>query len=253
MGGFNGYITARLYKTFKGKAWQRATTSAALGFPGITFMVFFIMNIMALFKKSTDAVPLKTLLGLLVLWFGISTPLVYFGAYFGYRQDAIEFPVNTSNIPRQIPDQPWFMGYAFTFLIGGVLPFGACFVELFFIMTSVWSYQYYYVFGFLLLVLLILIISCAQITILFNYFQLCAENYHWWWRSFITSGSVAAYIFGYSFYYFASLQTNQFATYVLYFGYMSLFSFALFLMTGCIGTFSTLWFNKTIFASIKID
>lgn len=253
MGGMAGYVTARLYKTFKGKSWQRATTLTALGFPGVAFTLFFMMDILAVTQGSTDAVPFTTMIVLLVLWFGISTPLVFFGAYFGYKQDAIEFPVNTSSIPRQIPDQPWFMGIPFTLAIGGILPFGACFVELYFILASVWMDQYYYVFGFLLLVYFILIITCAEITVLFCYFQLCGENYHWWWRSFCTSGSTALYVFFYSFVYFKQLEANSFATYVLYFGYMGLVSFGLFIMTGSIGVFSSLWFNKTIFSSIKID
>jgi transmembrane 9 superfamily protein 2/4 len=37
--------------------------------------------------------------------------------------------------------------------------------------------QYYYVFGFLLLVYAILAVTCAEITIVLNYFQLCAEDY----------------------------------------------------------------------------
>lgn len=253
MGGIAGYVTARLYKTFKGKSWQRATTLTALGFPGVAFALFFLMDLLAVTQGSTDAVPFTTMVVLLVLWFGISTPLVFFGAYFGYKQDAIEFPVNTSSIPRQIPDQPWFMGIPFTLAIGGILPFGACFVELYFILASVWMDQYYYVFGFLLLVYFILIITCAEITVLFCYFQLCGENYHWWWRSFCTSGSTALYVFFYSFVYFKQLEANSFATYVLYFGYMGLVSFGLFIMTGSIGVFSSLWFNKTIYSSIKID
>eukprot|EP00567_Pseudictyota_dubia_P014146 CAMPEP_0197438066 /NCGR_PEP_ID=MMETSP1175-20131217/5124_1 /TAXON_ID=1003142 /ORGANISM="Triceratium dubium, Strain CCMP147" /LENGTH=674 /DNA_ID=CAMNT_0042967723 /DNA_START=131 /DNA_END=2155 /DNA_ORIENTATION=+ len=253
MGSVSGYTTARLYKTFKGKSWQRATTLTALGFPGVAFAVFFVLDMLALSQGSSDAVPFTTMIVLLVLWFGISTPLVFFGAYFGYKQDAIEFPVNTSNIPRQIPDQPWFMGIPFTLLVGGILPFGACFVELYFILSSVWMDQYYYVFGFLLLVFLILLITCAEITVLFTYFQLCGENYHWWWRSFCTAGSTAIYVFFYSFVYFKQLEANSFSTYMLYFGYMGLASLALFLMTGSVGVFSALWFNKTIFASIKID
>eukprot|EP00568_Trieres_chinensis_P018933 CAMPEP_0183320074 /NCGR_PEP_ID=MMETSP0160_2-20130417/65315_1 /TAXON_ID=2839 ORGANISM="Odontella Sinensis, Strain Grunow 1884" /NCGR_SAMPLE_ID=MMETSP0160_2 /ASSEMBLY_ACC=CAM_ASM_000250 /LENGTH=657 /DNA_ID=CAMNT_0025486687 /DNA_START=154 /DNA_END=2127 /DNA_ORIENTATION=- len=253
MGSVSGYTTARLYKTFKGKSWQKATTCAALGFPGVVFGVFFILDILALTQGSSDAVPFATMVVLLVLWFGISTPLVFFGAYFGYKQDAIEFPVNTSNIPRQIPDQPWFMGIPFTLIVGGILPFGSCFVELYFILSSVWMDQYYYVFGFLLLVFFILIVTCAEITVLFCYFQLCGENYHWWWRSFCTAGSTALYVFGYSFMYFKQLETNAFATYILYFGYMGLASLALFLMTGAVGVFSSLYFNKAIFSSIKID
>lgn len=253
MGSVNGYVTASLYKTFKGKSWQYATVCTALGFPGLSFTLFFLLDIIAWAKGSSDAVPFTTMLVLLLLWFGISTPLVFLGAYFGYKQDAIEFPVKTSNIPRQIPDQPWFMSVLFTSLIGGLLPFGAIYVELHFILASVWMDYYYYVFGFLLLVFIILIITCAEITLLFNYFQLCNEDYHWWWRSFATSGSTAIWVFLYSFVYFQYLEANSFATYVLYFGYMGLASFGLFLMMGFIGVASSLWFNKTIFGSLKVD
>jgi transmembrane 9 superfamily member 2/4 len=253
MGSVNGYVTARLYKTFKGKAWQNATLCTALGFPGLCFSLFFLLDLIAWGYGSSDAVPFTTMLVLLVLWFGISTPLVFLGAYFGYKQDAIEYPVKTSNIPRQIPDQPWFMSIPFTLFIGGLLPFGACFVELYFILASVWMNYYYYVFGFLLLVFFILIVTCAEITLLFNYFQLCNEDYHWWWRSFGTSGSTAIWVFLYSFVYFKQLEANSFTTYVLYFGYMSLASFGLFLMTGFIGVAASLWFNTTIFGSLKVD
>ena len=253
MGVVSGYVTAKMYKTFKGKAWQKATVCTAVVFPGLSFVMFFALDIMAWAYGSTDAVPFTTILILLVLWFGISTPLVFLGAYYGYKGDALEFPVKTSSIPRQIPDQPWFMGVPFTLMIGGILPFGACFVELYFIMASVWMDYYYYVFGFLLLVFFILIITCAEITLLFTYFQLCNEDYHWWWRSFGTSGSIAIYVFMYSFVYFQQLEANSFATYVLYFGYMGLASLGLFLMTGFIGVASSLWFNITIFGSIKVD
>eukprot|EP00978_Attheya_sp_CCMP212_P028880 scaffold100964_cov46-Attheya_sp.AAC.1 len=144
------------------------------------------MNILALTQGSSDAVPFTTMVVLLVLWFGISTPLVFFGAYIGYKQESIEFPTSTSSIPRQIPDQPWFMGIPFTLFVGGILPFGACFVELYFILSSVWTSQYYYVFGFLFVVAGILVVTCAEITVLFVYYQLCGENYHWWWRAFTT-------------------------------------------------------------------
>merc|ERR1712137_1277660 len=188
------------------------------------------MDLLAWWQGSSDAVPFTTMLVLIVLWFGLSTPLVFLGAYFGYREESVEFPVNTSSIPRQIPDQPWFMGIPFTLAIGGILPFGACFVELYFILASVWMDQYYYVFGFLLLVYFILVVTCAEITVLFCYFQLCGENYHWWWRSFCTAGSTALYVFFYSFVYFKQLEANSFATYILYFGYMGLVSLGLFMM-----------------------
>lgn len=49
--------------------------------------------------------------------------------------------MRTNKIPRQIPEQPWYMNPVFSCLVGGVLPFGAVFIELFFILTSMWLHQ----------------------------------------------------------------------------------------------------------------
>ncbi len=59
--------------------------------------------------------------------------------------------------------------------MGGILPFGCIFIQLFFILNSIWSHQFYYMFGFLMLVYIILIITCTETTILLCYFHLCAE------------------------------------------------------------------------------
>ena len=253
MGAIAGFTSARLYKTFKGKQWQRCTVLTATLFPGIVFSVFFVLDILVWTKGSTGAVPLLTMLAVLTLWFGISVPLVFLGAYFGYKRDPIEFPVVTSNIPRQIPPQSWYMSPIITCLLGGILPFGACFVELFFIMSSIWMDQYYYVYGFLLLVYVILGVTCAEITIVLCYFQLCSEDYHWWWRSLLSSGSTALYVFLYSIAYFSRLETNMLTTYFLYFGYMGVISLGVFLITGTVGFFSCLYFTHKIYASIKVD
>jgi transmembrane 9 superfamily member 2/4 len=210
------------------------------------------MNIVALIERSSYAVLFRKILVLLVLWFGISTPLVFLGANFGYKQHAIDFPVSTSCIPRQIPDQPWYVGIPFTLAIGGFLPFSSCFVEFYYIMSSVWMEYCYSVFGCLLLVFVILIIMCAEITMLFTYFQLCNEDSRWWWRSFCNGGSIAIYVFLYSIVYLQQLEANSFATYILYFGYMGLISIGLFSMMGFVGLSASLWFNKTIYSSIAI-
>jgi len=254
MGSFAGYTASRLYKMFNGTDWKATTLLTAFLFPGIFFCVFFVLNLFVWGKKSAGAVPFTTMFALLCLWFGISVPLVFLGAYFGFRKPNIELPVRTNQIPRQIPVQPWFIQPVFTALVGGILPFGAVFTELFFIMSSLWQHQFYYLFGFLALVLIILVITCAEISIALTYFQLTSEDYKWWWRSFLSSGSSALYVFLYSILYFTSrLQIEKMVSTLLYFGYMAIISIIFFLLTGSVGSLASFAFVRAIYGSIKID
>merc|ERR1719215_1606650 len=254
MGVFGGYASARVYKVFNGDDWKTCTLMTAFLYPGIIFLIFFVLNLFIWGQRSSGAVPFTTMFAVLVLWFGISVPLVFLGAYFGFRKEAIELPVRTNQIPRTIPAQPWFMQALFTSLVGGVLPFGAVFTELFFIMSSLWQHQFYYLFGFLALVLAILIITCAEVSIALTYFQLTSEDYNWWWRSFLSSSSSALYVFLYSILYFNSrLQIDKTIPTILYFGYMFMMSLLFFLLTGSVGTCASFVFVRAIYGSIKID
>eukprot|EP00879_Flechtneria_rotunda_P003817 GHRR01004057.1.p1 GENE.GHRR01004057.1~~GHRR01004057.1.p1 ORF type:complete len:639 (+),score=130.92 GHRR01004057.1:208-2124(+) len=249
-----GYSAARLYKGFRGDQWKQMTVRTALLFPGIVFGVFFVLDLLIWGQKSSGAVPFGTLIALCFLWFGVSVPLVFVGSYFGFKKPAPEDPVRTNKIPRQIPEQPWYMHPAFSCLVGGVLPFGAVFIELFFILTSVWLHQFYYLFGFLALVFIILCLTCAEITIVLCYFQLCSEDYNWWWRAYLTSGSSALYLFAYSvFYFYSKLDITKVVPMILYFVYMSIVSYGFFCLTGTIGFYACYWFVRKIYGAIKID
>ncbi|KAK8582015.1 hypothetical protein V6N13_145003 [Hibiscus sabdariffa] len=254
MGLFAGYSSARLYKLFRGTEWKKVTLKTAFMFPATVFAIFFVLNALIWGQKSSGAVPFGTMFAMVLLWFGISVPLVYVGSYFGFKKPAIEDPVKTSKIPRQIPEQAWYMNPAFSILIGGILPFGAVFIELFFILTSIWLHQFYYIFGFLFIVFVILIVTCAEITVVLCYFQLCSEDYLWWWRSYLTSGSSALYLFLYAaFYFFTKLKITKPVSGVLYFGYMLIASYAFFVLTGTIGFYACFWFTRLIYSSVKID
>lgn len=255
MGSVAGYSSSRTYKLFRGTEWQRATIFTALFFPGLLFVLYFALNVALLSEGSSGAVPLGTFFTLLFLWFCVSVPLVFLGSFFGYRKEVTPNPVRTNQIPRLIPTQAWYMHPAITLALGGILPFGAVSVELFFILSALWLHQIYYIFGFLFLVLVVLVVTCAEISILLCYFQLCAEDYHWWWRSFLTSGACAGYTFLYSvWYYMTELNmTSGFVPTLIYFGYMSAISLTFFLITGTIGFYSCYWFNTQIYGSIKVD
>jgi len=172
----------------------------------------------------------------------------------GFRRDTIELPVRTNAIPRHVPRQPWFTKPLITSLIGGVLPFGAVFTELFFILSSIWQHQFYYLFGFLFLVLIILVITCVEISIALTYFQLTSEDYNWWWRSFFSSGSSGLYVFLYALLYKATrLQIDDFIPSLVYLSYTAIMAYSFFLLTGSIGLLGAFSFVKVIYGSIKID
>lgn len=249
-----GYISARIYKMFGGEKWKSNVLLSAFLCPGIVFSLFFLLNLILWAKGSSAAVPFTTLLALLALWFCISVPLTFVGAYFGFKKRAIEHPVRTNQIPRQIPEQSFYTRPVPGIVMGGVLPFGCIFIQLFFILNSIWSHQMYYMFGFLFLVFVILIITCSEATILLCYFHLCAEDYHWWWRSFLTSGFTAVYFFFYCIHYYVSkLEIEGVASTFLYFGYTLIMVFLFFLLTGTIGFFSCFWFVTKIYSVVKVD
>lgn len=254
MGSLAGYSAVHFYKMFKGTDWRKISVKTAFMFPATIFVIFFVLNALIWGEKSSGAVPFGTMFVLVLLWFGISVPLVIIGGYMSFKKQVPENPIKTHKIPRQIPYQKWYRNPVLLVLVGGILPFGAVFIELFFILTSIWLHQFYYIFGFLLIVFLILLVTCAEITVVLCYFQLCSEDYRWWWRSYLTSGSSALYLFLYSaFYFFTKLEITKPVSGILYFGYMLILSYAFFVLTGTIGFYACYYFIKLIYSSLKVD
>lgn len=253
-GSLAGFVSSRLYKAFRGRAWQLCTVFTATLFPGACFCIFLFFNIILFFFHSSGSVPIINILIVAGMWCCVSIPLVFVGAYFGYRSHTITYPTVTSTIARAIPTPTFMLNPYMSISMAGLVPFAAAYVELFFIMTSLWMDQFYYVFGFTFLVYIILLTTCAEVTVLLVYYQLCSENHRWWWFAFFASGSTAFYIFAYSIVWFRALEASKIIiTYMLYFGYMFLISLAMMLVTGMVGTITSFWFVRKMFSTIKVD
>lgn len=118
-------------------------------------------------------------------------------------------------------------------LLVGALPFGAIFVELFFIINSLWSDKVYYMFGWLFICYGLMIITCAAVTVMFIYYLLCAENYQWQWRAFCSAGASAGFVLAnFLLYWIIKIRFSGLTSVVLFIGYSSLISFLFFVLTG---------------------
>ncbi|KAJ9169891.1 hypothetical protein P3X46_018038 [Hevea brasiliensis] len=250
-----GYVSVRLWRTMKGtsEGWRSVSWSAACFFPGIAFVILTVLNFILWGSKSTGAIPISLYFVLLALWFCVSVPLTLLGGFLGTRAEAIQYPVRTNQIPREIPARKY---PSWLLVLGaGTLPFGTLFIELFFILSSIWLGRFYYVFGFLLIVLLLLVIVCAEVSVVLTYMHLCVEDWQWWWKAFFASGSVALYVFLYSINYLVfDLQSlSGPVSAILYLGYSLLMAIAIMLSTGTIGFLMSFYFVHYLFSSVKID
>lgn len=232
-GFVGGYVSARTYKFFHGESWKLCFFYTPFALPGIVFATFFLLNLFVWGRGASGAVPFTTMLVVVIIWFIISVPLSVTGSWLGFKQAVIEPPVRTNQIPRQIPPAGGYLRPLPSMALAGVLPFGAIFVELYFIMNSIWFSKVYYMFGFLFLCFGLMIITSAAVTVLMIYFLLCAENYHWQWRSFFTAGASAAYVFASCLLYWVKdVSWTSWTSGVVYLGYSALLSCLVFVLTG---------------------
>merc|ERR1712153_201643 len=152
-----------------------ACTGIFGGFFAATLYKMFILNLFIWYRGSSLAVPFGHMLIMLFLWIGIACPLTAVGAYGGLRRKPIELPCTPHQIPRLIPANECFDNDIIVSmmwcLLGGLISFVPVFIEVFFIMSSIWLHHYTYMFGFLLVVFLILTITCAEVSIVLCYFQ----------------------------------------------------------------------------------
>eukprot|EP00665_Eupelagonemidae_sp_cell47_P007381 gene7380-6350_t len=135
---------------FDARSW-RTIFACGLAYPSVAFFSWLLEDLVLLMRKA-NAVPPRTVLNVMGLWFGISLPLVVLGASFGFRRDLIAAgPCRVSKLPRQVPPQRWYMHRRVLCTVPGIIPFGTAFIELRFILSSLWQGMVYYVFGFLAL------------------------------------------------------------------------------------------------------
>ena len=255
-GAVAGYISARTYKFCGGKAWKRNTFLTAAALPGALIAIFTVLNIFLHFVGAATAIHFLTLLAILGLWIAISTPMVFVGSFFGFRAETLSVPAKVNQMARYIPrdNVPWYANPPVSYMLGGLLPFGSVCIELFFIMSAIWLHQIYYMMGFLLVVLTILVATCAEVSVVMTYLQLCAEDHRFYWKSFFNCASAGIYLFLYSLWFLVSrLDLVGVLPVVVYLTYMGMISVCFSIFCGSIGVICSFLFVRAIYGAVKVD
>lgn len=127
---------------FSGKNWIKAMILTASLFPFMCFGIGFILNTIAIFYGSLAAIPFGTMVVVFVIWAFISFPLALLGTVVGRNwSGAPNNPCRVKTIPRPIPEKKWYLTPSVISLMGGLLPFGSIFIEMYFVFTSFWNYK----------------------------------------------------------------------------------------------------------------
>jgi len=114
-------------------------------FPFLCFGIGFILNTVAIFYGSLAAIPFGTMVVVFVIWAFISFPLALLGTVVGRNwSGAPNNPCRVKTIPRPIPEKKWYLTPSVVSLMGGLLPFGSIFIEMYFVFTSFWNYKVSY-------------------------------------------------------------------------------------------------------------
>jgi transmembrane 9 superfamily protein 2/4 len=249
---FAGYFSTRLYKMFDGSEWIKCASWTAISYPSVNLLIFSLIKAAFLFGKSSNALAPSGMLILIALWLGISMPLVFLGSWIGYKKCKIKNPCKFSETEQSIKPHSCWLSPTTLCILGGIVPFGAIFVELVFIMMSIWRDAFYYLYGYLFICLLLQAITSAEISVFITYAQLSRGNHKVWWSSFLSTGSVGLYIFGYSIFFYATeLDIISFSSSILYFGCMLALSLFFSLFCGSIGFFASHWFTRKIYGTLK--
>jgi transmembrane 9 superfamily member 3 len=237
--------------------WQATMGLTVFLLPTVVTIMLIVLNTISLLYGTINTIPFMVILKLFLIWIFVSVPLCVLGTLLGrhVKLGSNQFPCRVNSIPRPIPeDVPWYGKPTGLIPLAGLLCFGSIFIELYYVLTSLWNYKFYHVYGFLLGVYGILTIVVGMTSIIVVYFCLNAENYLWQWTAFFSGASTSGYVFLYGIYYFLfKTQMNGFLQTSFYFGYMSLISVALGILCGTLGHGAASQFVRAIFQNVKVD
>jgi len=127
--GVAGFVAADTYRQFGGTRWVRNVLLTASLFCGPALLLFCYLNTVAIFYRSTAALPFGTIVIIGLIWSLVTLPLTVLGGIAGKNgQTDFHAPVRTSKYPREIPPLPWYRDTLPQMCMAGFLPFSAIYI-----------------------------------------------------------------------------------------------------------------------------
>lgn len=253
--GFAGYLAVLFYCQIEGKNWGKnlLLTGSLSSVP--LFLIFCFLNTVAASYQANAALPLGTILILLLIWISLALPLLVVGGIAGKKSHGeFQATCETSKCPREVPSLRWYRGTLPQMVLAGFLPFSTIYMQLHYVFMSMWGNRVYTLYSTIFVIFIILLITTSLITVALTHFQLTAEDHRWWWRSFLCGGSVGLYVYGFCFYYcYWISHFSGFLQLSFFFGYMAWICYCIFLMCGSVGFYASLLYVRHIYSSIKSD
>lgn len=249
-----GYCTAFFHCQFLRTGWEKSVLLTGILYLGPLFLTVFILNIVAMSFGATAALPLGTIVVILLLYTLVAMPLLALGGMIGQRfSSEFQAPSVTKRVAREIPSLTWYMKTPGQMFVGGLLPFSAIVLELHHLYASMWGYKIFTLSGILFITFIILVVLTAMLSVGMTYIQLSLEDHEWWWRSILRGGSTAIFMFGYCIYYYAKSDMNGSLQLLFFFGYNACLCYAFFLMLGTISFYISWIFVRHIYHAIKSE
>lgn len=125
-----------------GQGWIRIMFLTTALWPGVASIVTLLNNFVAMYYESSRAIHFGTLVAIISIWFFLIFPLTLLGTVVGRNWSGKpDFPCRVNPIPRAIPEKKWYLESWVIVILGGILPFGSIFIEMYFVFTSFWAYK----------------------------------------------------------------------------------------------------------------
>ena len=232
-GYIGGFITINIYQLNKG--FIATSVFAGCVLPTVIWIVLFLYALSGVY------------IGAWVL-FAITCNIFLF--YIGARYKPT--PAKSPRIgPPIISKKSWLNEMGILIGAGGLLPFISIAIELHYFLASFLTYQFYYMYGFALISIAQVCICLGCVGIVISYLILNSEDHRWQWSSFLAGGSLGAYVWIYSIYFY--LFRNGGNGVWIFAAHMAFVSLGVFVAAGAVAYLTARVFLHKLYDRIKSE